>query len=53
MDPDNGWEVFEETGDPLAYLFCRAKERMEAAEELEPEHSRMKGKDSDGPSKVP
>jgi len=42
MDTDKSWEIFEETGDPLAYLFCRARERVEAAEEFEPEHKERK-----------
>ena len=35
MDPDcNSWEIFEETGDPLAYVLYRARLQMEAGEEL-------------------
>ena len=35
MDSDkNSWQIFEETGDPLAYVLYRARRQMEAGEEI-------------------
>lgn len=49
MDPDNSWQVFSETGDPLAYILYRAELRMEAGAELMPEQKgRGQRKNSDG-----
>ncbi|MCL2342433.1 MAG: YqzL family protein [Firmicutes bacterium] len=41
----NSWQVFEETGDPLAYVLYRARRQMEAGEELGPEQKRKQRED--------
>ena len=36
----NSWQVFEETGDPLAYVLYRARRQMEAGEEIADDNKR-------------